>query len=80
MCIRFTTTALSQGPHIFKNNLWFQEEKVNTFNYLGTDVNHDIFAAGVGETDGLTVNPQFTDVGSYDFTLSPGSPAQRSWR
>lgn len=76
VCMRFTTTALSQGPHIFKNNLWFQEGKANTFNYLGTDVNHDIFAAGVGETDGLTVNPQFTDVGAYDFTLSPGSPAK----
>lgn len=76
VCMRFTATAQSQGPHIFKNNLWFQEGKANTFNYLGTDVSHDIFAAGVGETGGLTVNPQFTNAEAYDFTLSPGSPAK----
>ncbi|MDP4208886.1 MAG: cadherin-like beta sandwich domain-containing protein [Bacteroidota bacterium] len=76
VCMRFTATAKSQGPQIFKNNLWFQDGKDNTFNYLGADVNYSVFAPGVNETGGLTVNPNFTNAGSNDFTLQSTSPAK----
>jgi hypothetical protein len=76
VCMRFTATAQSQGPQIFKNNLWLQDGKSNTFTYKGTDVNYATFASGVGETGGLTVNPKFTNAGGNDFTLQSTSPAK----
>lgn len=76
VCMRFTAMAQSQGPHIFRNNLWLQDGKSNTFTYKGTDVNYASFASGVGETGGLTVNPKFTNAEGNNFTLQSTSPAK----
>ena len=73
----FTSEALSNALHIFKNNLWYSDNNTNSIEFKGTAVSVPEFQSGVGEIDGLSVNPMFTNTtaGSEDFTLQSSSPA-----
>lgn len=76
--LKFTAEALSNAPHIFRNNLWFTINKVNSIEFKGKAVSVHEFQAGAGETDGLSINPMFASLvtGSEDFYLQDGSPAK----
>ncbi|MCW0483263.1 T9SS type A sorting domain-containing protein [Prolixibacteraceae bacterium A06] len=76
--LKFTQEALNNAPHIFSNNLWFTADKANSIEFKGKAVSVAEFQAGVGETNGLSVDPLFmsTVSGSEDFNLQAGSPAK----
>src|SRR5690606_8247738 len=78
--LRFTAEALSNGPHVFRNNLWYTTGKANSIEFKGTSVSVSEFQSGVGETSGLSVDPKFTDLtpGSEDFSLMESSPAKNA--
>ncbi|HKJ44166.1 MAG TPA: PKD domain-containing protein, partial [Sunxiuqinia sp.] len=73
----FTDEALSNGPHTFRNNLWYTSGKTNSIQFRSTAVSVSDFQSAIGETGGLSVNPLFvsTNSGSEDFTLQQSSPA-----
>lgn len=76
--LKFTQEAMNNGPHTFNNNLWFTANKTNSIEFKGKAVSVAEFQAGVGETNGLSVDPMFvsTVAGSEDFNLQAGSPAK----
>lgn len=76
--LKFTEEALSNAPHIFRNNLWFTSNNANSIEFRGSAVSVPEFQASVGETDGLSLNPLFASLvaGSEDFYLQAGSPAK----
>ena len=73
----FISEALSNVPHIFKNKLWYSDSKTNSIEFKGSAVSVPDFQSGIGETDGLSVNPMFTSISSglEDFTFQASSPA-----
>lgn len=76
--LKFTAEALSNAPHVFRNNLWFTSNKTNSIEFKGNAISVPEFQASIGETDGLSLNPMFVSLvaGSEDFDLQPGSPAK----
>jgi hypothetical protein len=78
--MEFSTLASSNGPHVFRNNLWFSSNKANSISYRGSDTSVPNFQSGVGETNGLSVNPQFVNanVGPEGFALQSSSPAKEA--
>lgn len=78
--LSFSSLANSNGPHIFKNNLWYTQNKTNSVEFEDIAVSVPFFQAAVGETDGLSENPLFTSTapGTEDFSLQPSSPAKNA--
>ena len=76
--IEFTQTALNAGPYIFRNNLWFSSHKTNSVLFKGSGTSVSAFQSGVGEVNGLSVDPQFVNASSGDFTLATSSPAKNA--
>jgi hypothetical protein len=76
--LEFTAEAYSNGPHVFRNNLWYSVSKANSIKFQNNMVPVAEFQASVEETGGLSVNPLFTSIvsGAEDFTLQVGSPAK----
>lgn len=88
--IRFSDAALDNGPHIFRNNLWYSSNNNNAIylggipqatesggsTYAGSASSVSNFQSRVGESGGLSTNPQFN--GSEDFTLQASSPAKNA--
>lgn len=74
--IGFTQTAANAGPYTFSNNLWFTSGKSNSMQYKGSGTSVSNFQNGVGEKNGLSLDPQFANVNNNDFTLSDKSPAK----
>lgn len=88
--IRFSDAALNNGPHIFRNNLWYSSNSNNSIylggipqatesggsTYSGSASSVSNFQSRVGESGGLSTNPQFN--GSEDFTLQASSPAKNA--
>jgi parallel beta-helix repeat protein len=76
--LKFTAEALSNAPHVFRNNLWYSTNKTNSIEFKGTAVSVAGFQAAIGETNGLSEDPLFTSIvsGAEDFTLKAGSPAK----
>lgn len=74
--IEFTQTAVNAGPYTFSNNLWFTNNKSNSMQYKGSGTSVSNFQNSVGEKNGLSVDPQFSNVNNNDFTLSDKSPAK----
>lgn len=76
--LKFTSEALSNGPHVFRNNLWYSDNKTNSIEFKGRAVSVPEFQAGVDEKEGLSVNPMFASLlaDSEDFNLQDGSPAK----
>lgn len=74
----FTALALSNGPHIFKNNLWYSASKPKSIKFQNVDVEVPAFQAAIGEINGLSVDPKFvsTTPGAEDFRLQETSPAK----
>lgn len=74
--IEFTQTAANAGPYTFSNNLWYTNGKSNSMQYKGSGTSVSNFQNGVGEKNGFSVDPQFTNVNNNDFTLSDKSPVK----
>jgi hypothetical protein len=88
--IRFSDAALKNGPHIFRNNLWYSSAKTNSIylggipqatesggaTYAGSTTSVANFQSTVGESGGHSVDPRF--VSSADFTLQSNSPAKKA--
>ena len=75
--IEFTQTALYAGPYTFKNNLWYST-KSNSMQFKGSGTTVSNFQSGVGEKNGLSVDPKFTNAASGDFTLASNSPGKNA--
>ncbi len=73
----FTEEAYSNAPHTFNNNLWYSDNIANSIEFKGGAVDVPTFNMYVGDTDGLTRDPLFTNLtsGSENFTLQSESPA-----
>jgi hypothetical protein len=76
--IALTTDALANGPRIFKNNLWFTENKTNSIQLGGSSVPASQLASRVGETGGVSANPLFKNPEAGDFTLQQSSPSLKA--
>jgi len=68
----FTSLAAGQGPHIFRNNLWYSDGNANSINFSCSNVSVSSFQSSIGETNGMSANPQLNS----DYTLPDGSPAK----
>ncbi|HYX09991.1 MAG TPA: T9SS type A sorting domain-containing protein [Bacteroidales bacterium] len=73
----FTNKSFDNGPHIFRNNLWYSADKMNSILLRNNNVSVSQFQSAVGETNGLSTDPLFvnTNPGSEDFSLQQSSPA-----
>lgn len=72
----FTATAFSNGPHIFKNNLWYSASKSKSIKFQNVDVEVPVFQTAIGEINGLSVDPKFISPTNGDFRLQASSPAK----
>lgn len=86
----YTDAARNNGPHVFKNNLWYTAGKSQSIQfggipsatesggstYPGSDITVAAFQNNVSESGGLSVNPLF--YGSDDFRLKSNSPAKNA--
>ena len=74
--ILFTELAYSQGPHIFKNNLWFTDGVEKSMKFKEVLISVDEFCKEMGDDAYVSADPMFTDPENGDFTLKEDSPAK----
>lgn len=73
--ILFTELAYNQGPHLFKNNLWFTDGVEKSMKFKEVLISVDEFCKELGDDAYVSADPMFTDPENGDFTLKAGSPA-----
>ena len=78
--IVITDTALTQGPRIFSNNLWYTEDKTASMIYGSNGISISEWITRTGENGALSTNPLFvsTTKGAENFNLQQSSPCVKA--
>jgi hypothetical protein len=78
------SSSVSEGGHVFANNLWYKTGNSNfglwnvspdSQGYNAGNLNLAGWAAASGETGGVGTNPNFINAGADNFAVNAGSPA-----